>query len=320
MEFKRPTSEQAYWGLRAMKTVALVDGRFDEAERHMLQSIQRVLQTDYDIEALEPIEADLLARSLPDPQIRRQLVNGLIVMSMIDQEATAEETSLIEKYAQALEVPQDNVRNLRQLAEQELFTLRFDLLRRFWVIDKFKEIWHEEGLRGLAKIVGAVAGQYENTALAARYQQLETYPEGSLGREYWKYCRKNGFPLPGEKGSAPETIIYHDCSHILSGYDTDPAGEVQVACFSAGYRRKDPFTFVFFVLLQFHLGIRMTPITQAKTGFFDPETALIALQRGAAMSIDLTEGWDYWSAMRESVDSLRHQYTIPPLPERKASR
>ena len=67
MEFKRPTPEQAYWGLRAMKTVALVDGRFDEAERHMLQSIQRVLQTDNDIEALEPIEADLLARSLPDP-------------------------------------------------------------------------------------------------------------------------------------------------------------------------------------------------------------------------------------------------------------
>ena len=49
-------------------------------------------------------------------------------------------------------------------------------------------------------------------------------------------------------------------THVLSGYTTDPDGEVQVASFHAGYRRKDPFTFVFFVLLQFHLGVRMTPV------------------------------------------------------------
>jgi hypothetical protein len=87
---------------------------------------------------------------------------------------------------------------------------------------------------------------------------------------------------------------------------------VQVACFSAGFQRRDPFTFVFFVLLQFHVGIRMTPITKARTGFFDPAKALIAIRRGAAMNVDLNNGWDYWPVMGEQVEELRRRYNILP--------
>ena len=155
-------------------------------------------------------------------------------------------------------------------------------------------------------------GQYENAELAARYRALEQYPAGSLGRAYWEYCRKNGFALPGEKDGAPEQILFHDCVHLLSGYGTAPEEEVQVACFSAGFQRRDPFTFILFVLLQFHMGIRMTPITEARTGFFDPEKTMIALQRGAAMNVDLNNGWDYWPAMGEQVEELRRRYNILP--------
>lgn len=140
-------------------------------------------------------------------------------------------------------------------------------------------------------------GKYEDPALAARYRVLEHYPHGSLGRSYWEYCRKNGFALPGEKGGAPEQIMFHDSAHVLSGYGTTPDEEVQVACFSAGFQRREPWIFVFFVLLQFHVGIRMTPITTARTGFFDSEKAMIAIRRGAAMNVDLNDGWEYWPVM-----------------------
>ena len=43
MELKMPTVEQAYWGLRAMKTVALADGALDDTERHMLASVQTII-------------------------------------------------------------------------------------------------------------------------------------------------------------------------------------------------------------------------------------------------------------------------------------
>ncbi len=313
MELKIPSPEQAYWGLRAMKTVAMADGALDASELHMMASVQGVVGTTYAVEELPPIMPAELARALPDPQIRRQLVQGLIIMSLIDQKPSPQETDFVEQFAQALEVSVPEVKNLRHVLKGEIFQLRLDLARRIWLRPKVKEIWNREGVRGLIKFVRGMIGKYENRELAARYQALEHYPSGSLGRAYWEYCRKNGFALPGEKGGAAETILFHDCAHVLSGYGTDPDGEVQIACFSAGFQRREPWLFVFFVLLQFHVGIRMTPITTARTGFFDPVKALIAIRRGAAMNVDLNDGWDYWPVMREQVEELRRRYNILPL-------
>jgi hypothetical protein len=313
MELKIPTPEQAYWGLRAMKTVVLADGELRASEIHMVECIQRIFGTTFTLEELAPIAPVDLAREFPDPQLRRQLVQGLIVMSLIDQEASQQETDLVERYAEALNVSIPEVKDLRYLVKGEILRLRLDLARRFWLREKVIGIWNDEGIAGIYKLVRGFMGKYENAELAARCKALEQYPAGSLGRAYWEYCQKNGFALPGEKGGAPEQILFHDCAHILSGYGTAPEEEVQVACFSAGFQRRDPFTFILFVLLQFHVGIRMTPITKARTGFFDPEKAMIAVRRGAAMNVDLNNGWDYWPVMGEQVEELRKRYNILPV-------
>ncbi len=240
------------------------------------------------------------------------MVQGLIVVSLIDGKANARETEAVEQFARALEVDAPEVQDLRYLINGEMLRLRLDLARRFWLREKVKEIWKNERLKGLYKFVRGMLGRYEDAPLALRYQALEHYPPGSLGRSYWEYCRANGFPLPGEKGGAAEQILFHDCAHVLSGYGTTPDEEVQVACFSAGFQRRDPWTFVFFVLLQFHVGIRLTPITASRTGFFDPLKAMIAIRRGAAMTVDLNNGWDYWPVMGEQVEELRRRYNILP--------
>jgi len=313
MELKMPNTEQAYWGLRAMKTVAMADGALNDSERNLLTSVQRIFGTTHELDHLAPITPVELARAFPDRQLRQQLVQGLIVISLIDGKVSPQEADLVEQFAQALEVSAPEVKNLRHVLNRDIVHLRLDLVRRVWLRPKVKEIWEQEGIRGLLKFALGMAGKYENEALAARYQALEHYPSGSLGRSYWEYCRKNGFALPGEKGGAPEQILFHDCAHVLSGYGTAPEEEVQVACFSAGFQRREPWIFVFFVLLQFHVGIRMTPITEARTGFFDPEKALIALRRGAAMNVDLNDGWDYWPVMGEQVEDLRTRYNIVPV-------
>jgi uncharacterized tellurite resistance protein B-like protein len=313
MEIKMPSPEQAIWGLRAMKTVAMADGALDESERHLITALQRMIGATYRIDELAPITPAELAGALPDSQIRTQLVNGLIIMSLIDQKASDQEADLIERFALALEVSAPEVKDLRHLLKREMIRLRLDLVRRFWLREKVKDIWSREGLRGISKFIRGMIGRYEDAALAARYQALEHYPQGSLGRAYWEYCRTNGFALPGERGGAAEEILFHDCAHILSGYGTTPAEEVQVACFSAGFQGRDPWTFVFFVLLQFHVGIRMTPITEARSGFFDPEKAITAIRRGAAMNVDLNSGWEYWPVMKEQVEELRRRYNILPM-------
>lgn len=195
MELKMPTAEQAHWGLRAMKTVAMADGALDDAERQMLTSVQMILGTHYTVEDLAPITPEELASGLSDRQVRYQLVQGLIVVSLIDGNANRDETEAVEQFARALEVDAPEVRDLRYLLNGEMLRLRLDLARRFWLREKVKEVWNNEGVRGIFKFVRGMLGRYEDAALASRYQALEHYPAGSLGRSYWEYCRKNGFPL-----------------------------------------------------------------------------------------------------------------------------
>ncbi len=102
---------------------------------------------------------------------------------------------------------------------------------------------------------------------------------------------------------------------LLSGYGTDPEGEMQVVAFHAGCRRedKDPFSFLMFGLAQFHLGLRISPLAPEFRGSLEPGRVLRALQRGAACTIDPTDGWDPWPVMHLPLDDLRMQYRIAPL-------
>ena len=61
-------------------------------------------------------------------------------MSLIDREASPQETDLVEQFAQALEVGVLELKDLRYLLKGEIMQLRLDLVRRFWLRDKVKDI------------------------------------------------------------------------------------------------------------------------------------------------------------------------------------
>src|SRR5262245_52798101 len=173
MKLTMPSSQQAYWGLRAMKTVAMADGALKKTERDMLEAIQTIIGTRYPVDQLELITPNELARELVEPQIRQQLVQGLIVVSLIDGKINGPEADLVEQFAQALKVDAPEVRDLRYVLNGEMLRLRLDLARRFWLKDKVKEIWKNEGVRGIYKFVRGMVGKYEDAELATRYQALE---------------------------------------------------------------------------------------------------------------------------------------------------
>lgn len=159
MELKIPSPEQAYWGLRAMKTVALADGTLDDAELHLLASVQQIFGTTHASEQLSPIAPADLAREFSDPQLRQQLVQGLIVMSLIDGNVNTQKTDLVEQFAQALEVSAPEVKDLRHVLKGEIFQLRLDLARRFWLRDKVTDIWNAEGVRGIYNFMRGMIGK-----------------------------------------------------------------------------------------------------------------------------------------------------------------
>jgi hypothetical protein len=97
---------------------------------------------------------------------------------------------------------------------------------------------------------------------------------------------------------------------VLCGYDTDPAGETQIASFYAGYYKEDPFSFVFMVILMFQLGIRLAPIATPAKKQFHPEKIVRAIQRGTHLNKDLTRDWDWWQDVALPIDEVRRKYGI----------
>jgi ubiquinone biosynthesis protein Coq4 len=142
---------------------------------------------------------------------------------------------------------------------------------------------------------------------------LEGLPDGTLGREYFHYLRRNGFSLPGTKGGTPEGLIHHDLTHVLTAYDTDPIGEIEIGSYTAGMKKVDPFTFLLFVMLEFHVGLAVRPFSESDPGHYDAHRAFQAHQAGARCARDLTDHWDFWPDLPRTVAELRRELAIVPV-------
>jgi len=310
MDLWRPTVAERYFGLRALVAVAQAKGRpLSARERHVLAGAQQFFGTNVDANAVDEIEPEELSRVLVAPHVRRQVVAAMVALSLIDGVAGAAETELIADYAAALGVDEAAIRNVEKLARHEVFGLKIDLLRRFWAVDALRDRVYEPGLHDVLRFVRANVGRLDDPRLAARFQELRRLPPGTLGREYVRFLDERRWPLPGEHGALSDIIVTHDMTHVLSGYGTDPIGELETACLSAGSRRRDPTTFVLFVLLEGPMG---PDGGIAGVGHIDVSRAFAAVARGAAMTVDLTDGWNYWAVIEAPVDALRRRYGIAP--------
>jgi tellurite resistance protein len=312
MAMLTPPQDVAHAGLRALKTVAAADGKLHPLEDELLASVQRhILRTELNVDELEPITPEELAEAITEPAFRERVLGACVLVSLIDGEPSPEELKLVEAYTKALEVDSPIVKNLQRLTKERFLIARFDIARRSFVGQKVKERFEAEGVRGIASMVKAM--RLGDEALAAKYQKLESYPNGTLGREYARFIRDNKFSFPGEEGGAPEVILFHDCSHVLGGYGTSSIEEVQVASFSAASRKEDPFAIILFVVAQFHLGLRVTPAAEAEKMVIQPELMMKAIERGSHVNSDLSDHWDPWQGDFElQLDALRKRFNIPP--------
>ena len=315
MGFFKPSPEQLRLGQRAMRAIASRPDDLTVNERTMLTGVQRAFGAEFDIDRLEPIApADLAQSFAGEPEgLRTQLLHALCVFAAINTEVQLEAVEAIERFGAALGVQSRYVQVMRDIAQGHTIRMRAHLLPRFWAIDHLKQRIRDQGIGVLFRFLGSFVGGQKDEEVAARFDELKDYPAGSLGREYYRYLEDNGFPPPGTPGSTFDIIVYHDLAHVIGGYDTTPSEEVQVAVFSAGFRSRDPYAFVFFVLAQFHLGIRVTPGAKAEKGFFDAERVVAALKRGSEMSKDLSDyDWNYWKDLKRPVAELRAEWRVSP--------
>jgi hypothetical protein len=316
----RPPLEAAVMGLRAMKMVGSADGPLRPGARRLMSAAQRLLLgTDVDVDDLAPVGPEELAAAMPPP-LREQFARAMVIATLTDGPPTPATVDVVKRFAGALGVDEPAIHTVSLFAQGHLLLGALDYHRRSNIKDMaLGEIENRGFLGGVRALLG-FRGLIEDPLVAAPFVALGDLPVGTLGRAFFDHCRARGFGFPGEKGGFPEAGVYHDFTHVLSGYDTDPFGELQVGAFTAGYRRKDPFVVAMLPLLLFCADINVStiPHDHVEALFAQPRVAeayLRALERGGKVHVDLSDHWDFWPLVRRPIDEVRRELGIEPLHE-----
>lgn len=273
-----------------------------------------------DVDALPPTPPDALARALATPDLAREALRFLAVMALVDGVIDEAKIARVLGYASALGVREHYLRQLAQAAAGRLKQVGIDMMRQ--------NVRSIPGLVWNAEAVDAIflpyAGDRADAALTARYEALAHLAPGTFGHTFWAHYHKNGYPFPGRPDGLNERFATpHDSTHVLSGYDTTPRGEVLVSTFTAAMHRREPMSgHVLPVIFSWHLGIQLNAVAKSATGALDPEAFWLAWERGARITTDtFAPSWDFWAVVDEPLDALRRRYGIPPLdPDRDATR
>ncbi len=297
--------------LRALRDVVTSNGRVTPAEARFIEVIAELHGTRVDVGSLRPIAAEEVARVITEPQRRKRVVQLAVIAAMVEGDVTSAEAAAVRTLARALEVDDSSLKVLEDIAGEHRLLTRFDVMRRI-MGSVGSRAYEEEGFAGVRKMLAPFTGG-EDPEVAWKYKSLGLLSEGTLGRAFWEHSTRNRFGFPGEKGGIPERMVYHDFGHVLAGYDTTPEGEIQQGAFQAGFVRQDGFAFLMFAVIQFHLGVKVTPVADARTGLFDVAKVLRAAQRGAACRVDLSDRWDPFPVADLPLERVRADYGIPPL-------
>lgn len=294
--------------LRALRAIAVDNDSFTEAECDFVEAVARMHGAEVDANLLPPITFDEVARIVVDPHRRKRAVQLAIVMALVEGDPSDSTQRTVQQLASALEIPEDGLRVLHEVSHGHSMMARIDIMRRMRRFTKGLE-----GFPGFGKLALSLLGiGGEDPALAARYHALQACASGSFGRAVFDHFTNHGFAFPGEKNGVG-AMVFHDIGHVLSGYGVEPEQEIQQAAFQAGFTRNDGFLFLLFGILQFHMGLRITPVAKGHRGLFDVKAVLRAAERGAVCRVDLGAGFDHFAFADLPLDDVRAQLGVPPL-------
>jgi hypothetical protein len=181
-------------------------GTLSTATRNLLDAAQKhILRTDFDLDALTPITPEELAKVFDDPELARQFVQGMTVVSLAEGPPTeAQEGRLMPRFAKALGVAEPAVKVLRELAQHHMMLFRLDFMRRSHLADAARISISEKGFIDTAKAIAVFHGMREDPEQAARCEALGKLPTNTLGYAFYHHCRDHGFAFPGERLGSPK--------------------------------------------------------------------------------------------------------------------
>lgn len=295
----------------ALGAVRAVEPYPNSAQDDMLRAVARLGGAPLDPAALPRPRPAQTAASIVEPRARARLLELAIAFSTLDGQVTAIPTANVSTLAHTFGIDGATTRRMREISRHHHMLTRIDLMRRLGgrVV---KSAWRDEGWSGVERMIGPLPNLGEDRVLAARYHALADCPEGSLGRAVFDHYRANGFRFPGERFGIPEVGLFHDVGHVLSGYGTDANSEILQAAFQAGFVASGGLSYLLFGIVQFHLGVKVTPIDEPEIGLFDVKRVQAALERGSACRVDLSTDFDLFRHAGRPLGEVRAELGISP--------
>ena len=254
---------------------------------------------DADAATLDPLPPDQLAAAL-DPADAQRVVDLLVVVEYCRQGApdVDAQADRVEDYARALGVDQPFLAVARDSLHADLADVMADWAR-------------------YAEVPGTEPEAPEaDAALAARLRGLEACAPGTLGRAFSDFYARWQLPFPGEEGGGPASLVAHDFSHVLAGYEPDPPSEIALQAMLTSATGFDH-----------HFSGLVASLSLFETGTFDidditPKSGVLgrpgaaaelgeAFRRGAACTCDFS-AIDHLARVDDPLDAVRRDCGIPP--------
>ena len=273
--------------------------------------------TNYDLNNIEDITLSSIKGKINNKMVRSALIKFLVILSLCDTIIIIRRINLLKEIDDLLDTNEHSIKTLLLAYHKHYRRLRHDIrIRAFGKTSK------NNAKPSFARKISSIKAELRvllkrtphnhiNADLLKKIKGLSKLPKDTVGYNYIQYLDKNKFPYPGDIKSAAEFIIYHDLTHVLSGYDTTPEEEIKVLFLTAGYQTQDPMAKILFALLQFHCGIPIGLIANPFKGFFMSKQVLKAYRMGQKMNVDLEDATlDYWDIMYKPLNLCRKEFNI----------
>lgn len=290
-----------------------VELRPSQDQDGLLAAVARLHGVELEPQKLPQPSLAYTARVFRDSPAKRRLLELATALTVDDTELPTVPSPRVSLLARALGESDRDVRALRERAAYQKLVARVDFARRM-AAHMLGDEWSSAPVLGARKSESGAPNPHEDPGLAARYHALGRLHPMSFGYALWSHYRTNHFRFPGEGGVVPERLISHDVSHVLSGYDTTPQGELQHAAFQSGLERDAGLMALYLGILQFQFFGRVSPT--AHTNPVDDrctEKLSLALERGTACRAEAGEGWDHWPHVAQHLSDVRRTLGIIPI-------
>jgi hypothetical protein len=303
--------------LGAMRQVALAGGRpLSHADSASIAAAGHYLMRrgamidGGSLPAVEP--ADLVDALKGERELGQEAVKYLAVMALVDGALDHAKIARVLEYARALDIEAAYLTELVEAASGHMDWVIADMTHR----NAESVVSGPWGNRGdPAAWIVPYGGANAQPELTARYEALGKLPDSTFGKAYWKFNKDNGYTFPGDPTALNAGFATpHDSTHVISGYDASPRGEILVSTFTAAMHPINPMAgHILPVIFNGHLGVKFNDVARYTTGGFDPDEFWHAWARGRETTVDIfSPSWNFWEWVEHDLEDVRRTFNVSP--------